>query len=307
MNKPLLPYFFLLTVLASCQHARSSNRKEGVDTVSLTEVASTTISESTLSDLDSSMVSLKMFRSLSLEGAISQDWEFDDADKAHWNAIFWDSSTNTRQYPELALFPDHSAMLNPRCGLKLGTWNLDKENGEMSLQWKDGSADLFIVRQRALRQMELLWHRGGDIALVRLKSDAIAHKDMKTDPYYPANNQWRIHPANPESRDQLRRRIRECIHWYSLFFLDNHFRQRTDISYSGFPTCFEWYNGGIGMKARVDLEKSWKGIFYSEDQASTAYDMIADELGKHELKWPEHPTSWVLQEGEVLEQLAGKF
>ncbi|HVU53436.1 MAG TPA: hypothetical protein VHD83_00200, partial [Puia sp.] len=65
--------------------------------------------------------------------------------------------------------------------------------------------------------------------------------------------------------------------------------------------------GGIGMKARLDLDKSWKSIFYSEDQAFTAYDMIADELGKHSLKWPEHPTSWVKQEGEVLEQLAGKF
>jgi hypothetical protein len=306
MNKLLLLYLFLLTVLSACHHANSTTHK-ATDTVALTDIAARTVSETTLTDLDSSMLSLKSFRSLSLEGAISQDWEFDDADKAHWNAIFWDSLSNTRQYPELALFPDHSAVLNPRCGLKMGTWNLDKENGEMSLQWKDGSADLFIVRQRALRQMELLWHRGGDMALVRLKSDALAHRDMKNDPYYPANNRWRIPPSNPESRDQLRHRVRECIHWYSLFFLDDHFRQKTDISYSGFPTCFEWYNGGIGMKPRVELDKSWKNIFYSDEQASLAYDMISDELGRHGLKWPEHPTSWVEQEGQVLEQLAGKF
>ncbi|MBN8853906.1 MAG: hypothetical protein BGO55_10700 [Sphingobacteriales bacterium 50-39] len=307
MNKLLLHYLFLLTVLSSCRHASSSTHKGGSDTISLTEVAEKTPSENTFTDLDSSMVSLKTFRSLSLESAISQVWEFEDADKVHWNAIFWDSATDTRQYPELALFPDHSALLNPRCGLKIGTWNLDKENGEMSLQWKDGSADLFIVRQRALRQMELLWHRRGDIALVRLKSDAITHKDMKNDPYYPANNTWRIRPAIPETHDQLRRRVKGCIHWYSLFFLDNHLRQKTDISYSGLPSCFEWYNGGIGMKAKQDLDKSWKSIFYSEDQAFTAYDLIADELGKHGLKWPEHPTSWVEQEGQVLEQLAGKF
>jgi hypothetical protein len=35
--------------------------------------------------------------------------------------------------------------------------------------------------------------------------------------------------------------------------------------------------------------------------------MISDELGKHGLKWPEHPTSWVKQTGEVLQQLTDKF
>ncbi|HEY4206551.1 MAG TPA: hypothetical protein VGM31_07060 [Puia sp.] len=307
MNKLLLQYLFLSMVLYACKHASSARHKDGPDTISLTETSIKAPPENTITDLDSSMVSLKTFRSLSLEGAISQVWEFEDADKSHWNDIFWDSLADTRKFPELALFPDHSALLNPRCGLKMGTWNLDKENGEMSLQWKDGSLDLFIVRQRALRQMELLWHRGGDIALVRLKSDALVHKDMKDDPYFPENNRWRVRPSSSETRDQLRRRIRACIHWYSLFFLDNHFRQKKEISFNGYPTCFEWYNGGIGMKVKLDLDKSWKSIFYSEDQALTAYDMIADELGKHHLKWPEHPTSWVEQEGQVLEQLAGKF
>jgi len=260
-----------------------------------------------VSDLDTSMIALKTFQTLSLENAISQVWEFEDADKTHWNKIFWDSVTDTRQYPELALFPDHSALMNPRVELRMGTWTLDKENGEMSLQWKDGSADLFIVRQRALRQMEVAWHRGGDLALVRLKSDAIVHKRAAEDPYYPANNRWRVRPAAKETREQLRRRIRDCVRWYALFFMDNHNRQETEISFSGLPSCFEWYNGGIGMQSKSSLDKRWMACFYSEDQAYTAYDMIAGELEKHELKWPEHPTSWVKQTGEVLQQLAGKF
>jgi hypothetical protein len=258
-------------------------------------------------DLDTSMMALKTFQTLSLEDAISQVWKFDDADKTHWNKIFWDTVTDTRQYPELALFQDHSALLNPRCGLKTGTWNLDKENGEMSLLWKDGSADLFIVRQRALRQMELAWHRGGDLALVRLKSDAIVHKHAEEDPYHPSNVTWMISPEAKETHDQLRHRIKACVHWYALFFMDNHNRQETEISFSGLPSCFEWYNGGIGMQSKSGLDKKWLACFYSEDQAYAAYDIIAGEIGKHELKWPEHPTSWVKQTGEVLQQLTNKF
>lgn len=305
MNKRLLHYLFCLAVLSSCRNRASPSRvtsKEDSIVATNDNPAKTTVT-----GLDSSMVALNTFHTLSLEDAISQVWEFEDADKTHWNKIFWDSVTDTRQFPELALFTDHSAVLNPRCDLKMGTWNLDKENGEMSLQWKDGSADLFIVRQRALRQMELAWHRGGDLALVRLKSDAIVHRRLLEDPYYPSNNRWRVRPATKETHEQLRRRVKECVHWYALFFTDNHRRQATDISFSGLPSCFEWYNGGIGMQSRSGLDKKWIGCFYSEDQAYTAYGMIADELAKHELKWPEHPTSWVKQTGEVLQQLTEKL
>ena len=305
MNKPLLYYLCCLTVFSACRNMGSFSRDSLKEDTSskLGEIPAKVI----VSDLDSSMVALKTFRTLSLEDAISQVWEFEDADKTHWNKIFWDSVSDTRQYPELALFPDHSALLDPRWAIKMGTWTLDKENGEMSLLWKDGTADLFIVRQRALRQMEVAWHRGGDLALVRLKSDAIVHRHAVEDPYYPSNNQWRFRPKAKETREQLRRRVRDCVRWYALFFMDNHNRQKTEISFSGLPSCFEWYNGGIGMQSKSSLDKAWILCFYSEDQAYTAYDMIAAELGKHELKWPEHPTSWVRQTGEVLQQLADKF
>src|SRR5882757_4644439 len=275
MNKPLL-FLPCLIMLASCRnkvgHARATVQIDSAITYTDAPV------NSPPADLDSSMVALKTFQTLSLEDAVCQVWKFEDADKTHWNKIFWDSVTDTRQFPELALFADHSALLNPRCGLKMGIWNLDKENGEMSLQWKDGTADLFIVRQRALKQMELAWHRGGDLALVRLQSDAIVHRHPRDDPYYPANNGWRVRPAAKETREQLRRRVKDCVRWYALFFMDNHRRQETDISFSGLPSCFEWYNGGIGMQLKSGLDKRWIGCFYSEDQAYTAYDMIAGEL-----------------------------
>ena len=303
MNKPLL-FLYCLAAAASCRNTGAHPKsKVTIDTITAGKMAAV---PATI-EPDTSMVALKTFQTLSLDDAISQLWIFEDADKTHWNKIFWDTVTDTRQYPELALFRDHSALLNPRCGLKIGTWNLDKENGEMSLLWKDGSADLFIVRQRALRQMELAWHRGGDLALVRLKSDAIVHKHAVEDPYYPSNVKWMIRPAAKETREQLRHRIKDCVHWYALFFMDNHNRQETEISFSGLPSCFEWYNGGIGMQSKSGLDKKWIACFHSEDQAYTAYDIIAGELGKHELKWPEHPTSWVKQTGEVLHQLADKF
>src|SRR5882762_266170 len=126
MNKPLLHYLCWLAVFSSCRNQGSHphDRVRADSAVALNEVVSNP-SKAAPVELDSSMVSLKIFGTLSLEDAMSQTWIFEDADKAHWDKIFWDSVTNTRQYPELALFPDHSALLNPRCGMKSGTWTLD--------------------------------------------------------------------------------------------------------------------------------------------------------------------------------------
>ena len=88
MNKLLLHYLILLTVLCGCRNKGSLKHNDGLDTSSLAGLPAKTLSADNTSDLDSSMVALKTFHALSLEDAISQMWEFDDADKAHWNKIF---------------------------------------------------------------------------------------------------------------------------------------------------------------------------------------------------------------------------
>ena len=117
MNKPLL-LLCCLAVASSCRNTGShSNPTVMIDSATPGKTAAMPAT----TDLDTSMMALKTFQTLSLEDAISQVWKFDDADKTHWNKIFWDTVTDTRQYPELALFHDHSALLSPRCGLKIGT------------------------------------------------------------------------------------------------------------------------------------------------------------------------------------------
>ncbi|MHA4809852.1 hypothetical protein ACX0G9_17185 [Flavitalea flava] len=261
---------------------------------------------------DTALHSLKATRMVALEAVIGQVWKFEDADKAHWNDIFWDTVIDTRQYPELALFPDHSATANPRCGLKTGKWMLDKESRELSLRFADGTAAIYTVREIALKQMEVsiekaAVEKAAGPAIIRLSSEGLVHKRLAEDPFYPTNNRWRIKPGKPETREEIRERVKACLHFYSLFFLDNHQRHETDISFSGLPSCFIWYNGGIGVQERSDLDNKWINCFYSSYQAYQGYDMLASLLGSHKLKWPENPTSWVKQTGEVLDQMVHKL
>jgi hypothetical protein len=61
------------------------------------------------------------------------------------------------------------------------------------------------------------------------------------------------------------------------------------------------------MLEKDDLDKKWINCFYSDTQALKGYEMVASLLGRHKLKWPEHPTSWVKEIAEVLDQLCDKL
>jgi hypothetical protein len=259
------------------------------------------------SGLDTALLSLKSFKVVALTDVLAQDWTLEDADRQHWNEIFWDSLENKRKFPGINLFKDFSVTANARCRIQMGKWQVNKERSELVLQFPGGLSQSYIIRKIALKQLELIWKREKDSIILRLLASAIVHKRPGEDPLYPLSNQWRISPKTPETNEQIRLRVKNCVKFYSLFFRDNHQRQETDISYIGLPTCFIWYNGGIGLSNKIDLDKKWIACFYSEDQALKGYDMLADLLQRHVLKWPEHPTSWVKQEADVLDQLYDKL
>jgi len=308
-------FLFCIWGFSACKGGNSRHRNKQSDTskVVLSEVNPTDVS----TEVDTALLSLKKSGAVALEGVLSQVWKFDITDQSPCKLAFWDSATNAGGHPELGLYPDHSVTINTPCGFRIGKWQLNKDTRELLLHWDlpgtrlqqdDGLRQTkYIIREIALKHLELGWNAERGPVNVRLSAEALVHKRFVEDPFYPANNLWRVRPSNPETNEQIRMRVKNCVHFYSLFFLDNHQRQEEEIAFTRLPSCFIWYNGGIGIQPRPKLDKSWMDCFYSVDQAMTGYGLIETELEKHQLKWPEHPTSWIKQTGEVLEQLAGKL
>jgi hypothetical protein len=204
-----------------------------------------------------SLLNLKSFPKVSVEQVLSQDWKFDDADQPHWNEIFWDSAQDKRQFPELALFPDHTFTENVRARLRMGKWKLNKQTRELALHFEDGRSKAYLIGDLAMKQMGLNWKRGTGMANIRVSATAIVHRLPGEDPFYPANNRWRLKPRTPEPDEQIRRRLKGFVHFFALFFRDNYLRRDSDISYVGLPCCFNWYNGGIGMQAKPEVDSRW--------------------------------------------------
>jgi hypothetical protein len=175
------------------------------------------------------------------------------------------------------------------------------------LRFYDGNSCICNIRLAAVEQMEITRIQGDDNALIKLDAQAIVHKRPEEDPFYPLNNGWRIRPTVPETAEQIRWRVQSYVHFFALFFLDNHLRQQTEISFIGLPCCLIWYNGGIGIQRESDLDERWIHCFYSKAQALKGHAMLVSLLKSHTLIWPEHPTSWISQTGDVLKQMADKL
>lgn len=305
--KTLIPLLFCYWALAGCgAHNKVRNAPDVNKTPGRQEEGGDAVS---LSDLDTSMLSLTAGSRISTNDLLCQVWTLEDADKPHWDEFFWDSVNNAALHPEIALFRDKSVTVNPRGRIRTGKWELNKDTRELAIHFTDGSSATWFIRVISVKRMYLSRSQGGPgDEYILLSPRGVAHRRPEEDPYYPSNNLWRIKPRTPETNAQIRRRLKNYLHFFSLYFLDIYDRHVTNnISYIGLPYCFEWYNGGIGMTKESELETIWLDCFYSRQQAMEGYRLLEGILESHELKWPEHPTSWVQQEGQVLQQMADKL
>jgi hypothetical protein len=285
----------LIFILFSCHPG--TNKKQDIPAERPTERRE----ESMLPD--TAMRALKMAAKISVQDLLCQHWEMEDADRRHWNDLFWDSVADRRKFPSVNLYSDKEFTKNERCGLQMGTWDLNPRVGILQLHFADGTRERYSIRQVSLKMIETVMEKQGDSVQMRLKSDGLIHKREIEDPFFPSNNRWRIKPRAPESPSQIRGRLKACVHFYALFFKDNVERHSTDISFIGLPSCFMWYKGGIGLQPMIELERGWVDCFYSLDQAQNAYGMMNDLLQQHNLKWPKKAASWVEETQVVLEQL----
>jgi hypothetical protein len=303
----------ILLFLASCRNNPAKHRDDQIPGASSDTAENLGAPPETEDDYPRKMavVSLRLRGSASFEEFLSQTWTFEDADRPHWHEIFHDSASNTNMDPQLTLFSDHMVTEDARCPpghLRLGKWRLNKNTRKLQLTYTDGSSKTFVIRKFSPKSLELGWDKGdGDLADITCTcKEEFVYMHPVSDPFHPLNLQWRIKPKKAETDDQLRRRVGGFVHFFALFFWDTYVKGNKDIDFNELPNCFVWYNGGIGMQSKSDLDKRWIGCFYSGDQALRAYDMLGDILESHVLKWPEHPTSWIKQTAQVLDQMAEK-
>lgn len=113
-------------------------------------------------------------------------------------------------------------------------------------------------------------------------------------PFHGSNNQWRIKPAHAESDSLIKLRTEQCNLFYAKFLLDNVNRGKSFISFSGLPTCFKWYRGGVSVTNTNKQEPKWMNCYYNKEQALKAQAMLERVISK-KYNWHKEEKKWARQ------------
>ena len=267
------------------------------------------IFKETIAEGDTSMLSFGKMKPLNITYDLCQQWELRDPDDANTADLTYDAKTGDHLFQEIMLYRDSSVTYNPRNGIRMGKWRLGQLDDKLLLRllFDNGATREFIILQKKSNQLSLAWKDGNSRYGMHLSSDAKAHAKGTNDPFHPVNNKWRIHPALAESDSAIRERMKNCIRFYALYFRDHILRNRSDINFSGLPTCFIWYRRGIGLYETDALTDDWIDCFYSEKQAIKGRNIVKELFKKYDFDWPKGTPSWFYETHSVLEQMYHKL
>ena len=199
------------------------------------------------------------------------------------------------------LFRDGSMVKNPKDDAQFGTWSFDEKQRSLQITLANGTTENYTVQSLAFDKLVLKNNKGSNKPDNYI-ADGFVQKDLVNEPFYPSNQQWRMKPEAPEDDAALRRRIKGCLHFYYLYYMDNSERNSARLYFYSLPTCFKWYAGGIHLIKENELAKNWTDIFYNAADASKAY-IIVDKMISRKYVWGGKEQGWVRQDAGVLKQM----
>ena len=281
MKTVLIIIGFLIVVLGGCNNNASEN-----NTVKSTNKDSLI---TTLTDL-SSTTDIKML--------LCQNWE--NKDDAEEIALSGSGAGLDMPYRGISFFNDATLVENPRDKIRFGKWSLSEDKKLIRITLNNGTSANYKIAAIGAKQMILMNTANQTKTIYR--ADAKVQDTLTDDPFYAANNLWRIKPKQQENDAAIKLRAEQCVLFYAKYLADNAGRGGNIISFAGLPSCFKWYKGGVSVVAKNKLELKWIECFYNKAQALKAHSMIENIIGK-KYKWNKTETNWVKQSADVVKQM----
>lgn len=260
----------------------SNNKKESVNAATKDTTANSIV---TLSG-SSSMTQL-----------LCQNWEDkEDVDDGILNGSSSDLEIPFHGY---SFFEDGLVVQNPRDNLKVGKWTLNEKSKKISIVFDNGTKQVLQLNAIGIKSLLL---KEGKAKAVKYIADGKRQTNLLDEPFYPANNRWRIKPVKTETDSAIKSRVIDCVHFYHTFFKNNADHEFASISFYGIPTCFKWYSGGISIINKEKVGQKWIDCFYNKDQALQAQQLLENIISK-KYRWNRQEPRWERQSADVLLQI----
>ena len=241
-----------------------------------------------------------------MKDIICQTWDYKD-DAA--DAKDADPASNMEMvYRGYCLFSDGTLVKDPRGNMQTGTWSIDEKTKPINFNFVLDNIETETYQLAYLMpyEMKLSKTAEGKKVIIDLGSEAVRHTNLKDDPFYISNNAWRFKPLKAETDEQIKERLKGCIHFFILFY-DQKINAHSDaVSFIGLPSCFKWYGGGIFIQKENEIQSKWISSFYNKEQAMKAYQ-LGKKLISQKYDWPKNERNWLKLNVAVLRQMEKKI
>jgi hypothetical protein len=139
--------------------------------------------------------------------------------------------------------------------------------------------DTFLVNTNAEQSNELIQilHGNKETKLFYTQY-AEELKDFKEDPFYAANNTWRVKATTPETTAQIQDRLGNYFKHLAYLLKSATERKQNSISFEFSQGIVKIYDGGIGINPINIVPESWAKTFYKDEDAFVAYKMFEKYL-----------------------------
>lgn len=235
---------------------------------------------------------------------LCQYWEVTDADNPTFRDLFDNQHDGVVNYPGIVFMTDSTFLENPRAEMRYGTYHY--QGKVLDAQFDDGTKVNYTIQLKGPETMTVSRTEKDQSSVLYLKSSDVFYPDNEN-PYSKPNTRWMIKPGQNETEQQLKDRLKGCVTFYQ-YFINGHVKSSSaEIDFTGLPSCFRWYQGGIFVQSSKSLDKKWINCFYSEDQALQARGLMQEVLQK-KYDWDTTTQkNWLAQIVPVLEQIKKKL
>jgi len=241
-----------------------------------------------------------------MKDIICQNWDYEeDAAEA---GLDDPSSALDIVFRGYCIFRDGSLVKDPRGNMLAGNWTIDDKSKPININFTftNGEKESWQLAYLSPERMKLAGRGEHVNSFIELISGSYRHINHREAPFHISNNGWRFKPVKPETENEVKQRLKNCIRFFILFYNDQLNSGTDKVLFTGLPSCFKWYGGAIYLQKEKELDNKWVSCFYNREQAMKAY-LVADKLLSQKYNWPKNESNWLKLNLAVLKQMESRI
>jgi hypothetical protein len=176
----------------------------------------------------------------------------------------------------LSIFPDGTFTEFKGIGAyRYGKWRFGVSNKSILLSDSMNKVDTFFIKHEKTEtdNVTKLLKKLDAVELSFLQVTEVLN-DYKEDPFYHANNLWRVKPLAKESPEKIHERLGNYFKHLAYILKAASERKQQAVSFEYSQGIVKIYDGGIGINPLNIVPESWAKTFYKDEDAFIAYKMF---------------------------------